>query len=886
MASVALSVVGSAIGGPVGGMIGGFIGGMIDNVLFPQPQPPLPKITSSTYGNPIPGAYGPKVRLGTNMILTSGWRKSRSKANKLASLKGAPPAYECDLAFLVGDATTIPWQSSWAVKLFANGNTIFDSTLAVSPPTIDAHGVATWPSNNKTHKDFDTLVVYPGNRTQLPDPTFEAHLGVGNVTAYRGRSYFVINGLKGTAFGNSVPILQVLAAPQASITLKQITEDILSRCGIDPGTCSTWPLTQTVEGFTIEAQADGVTVLQPLALVFDFDISEVGGGLRCVPRGRQPLATITADQLAGHEGGAARPSYKWPRDPELQMPRRAAITFIDPARDCQQNTQSDARETGSAQSNLTVQVPITMTSDNGRKVAARLLWEATTGRQQIQAQTDDRLGWIESARTFAIECPFGYETIRITKRTRGANQVIEFEGKRDAPSIYVSSAPSADANAADNPLGLGGPVNPPFFIEPPSSFPGVSGAVLQIALSGGDGTIANDAWGGCQVYSSSDDVTSDYVLEGVAIGPACMGKLSANLPSYGGGNPDNTNTLSVDTSESGGEPQSISTADAAASQVIYYVGGEYLSAANVSAVGGDVYNLTKMWRGLLGTSKGSHSTGDPFVMIAGLFSMPIPKNWLGTTRYFRFVSAGENLASVTTYSHAFTGNGYGTALGGAPAAPGALTTSPSSNGNVVSIPAADVNDNVQSYTVYRANGTGASFGSASPVGNVAAVAGAPTTFPDPTAQAGASYTYFAVATNGVSSGANSPGANQVTALPVGAAAPATAAENLTAGAVCHQFDAAGVRKVELANATDLTKPADCFVLSSASLGASVTAYAPGQWITGLSSLSPGATYWLDITGGQITTTPPSSSGNGTQIVGWADDTGTKLFFDPRAMVGV
>ena len=36
---------------------------------------------------------------------------------------------------------------------------------------------------------------YPGNQTQEPDPTMEAILGVGNVPAYRGRSYVVFTDL-------------------------------------------------------------------------------------------------------------------------------------------------------------------------------------------------------------------------------------------------------------------------------------------------------------------------------------------------------------------------------------------------------------------------------------------------------------------------------------------------------------------------------------------------------------------------------------------------------------------------------------------------------------------------------------------------------------------
>lgn len=658
MASLALSVVGSAIGGPLGGMIGGFIGGMLDNVLFPATQPPPPAITTSTYGKPLPQMYGPQVRVGCNMIWTSGWQKSTGKSAKLASVKGLPPTYVADLAFTCGAG---PIDPDWIVKIFANGSVLFDTTAIATHPTPDANGVVTYTIDvgptDQAQKDFASITIYPGNNLQQPDPTLEASLGIGNVPAYRGTAYFVISGLNGTPWGNSVPIMQVIAAPQAKVRLNQVVNDIVQRCGIDPHLISSSSLSADVMGYVIDGQSDGVTALQPLALVFNFDLAEVAGQLRFSPRGQQPVATITSDQLAGHEFGASRPSYQWPREAELNLPKVAVLTFIDPDRDCQENSQSARRSTGSSQSLLSTSVKITMASETGRQVADRMLWEAQLGRQSLTAATDDRLGWIESARTYAIEVPGGYDTVRVTKRTRGANNVIEFEGKRDAPAVYVSAAPSADANSAPNTLGLGGPVNPPVFIEPPAGFPGVTGAQLFIALSGGDGTDVNDAWGGCQVYVATDDVTGDYQLAGLQVGGSCMGKVAAFLGGYSGANPDSVavtgHVLKVDTSMSGGEPLQQSALDAEIAQTVLKVGAEFMSAQHVSAIGGDVFNITELWRGLYGTNGGAgHAAGEAFVQIdSGVFRMNLAAAYVGVDLFFRFVSAGETLANVTTYSY-------------------------------------------------------------------------------------------------------------------------------------------------------------------------------------------------------------------------------------------
>ena len=111
-----------------------------------------------------------------------------------------------------------------------------------------------------------------------------------------------------------------------------------------------------------------------------------------------------------------------------------------------------------------------------------------------------------------------------------------------------------------------------------------------------------------------------------------------------------------------------------------------------------------------------------------------------------------------------------------------------------------------------------------------------------------------------------------------------ATEGLASGAICNIYSSSGA-KVRNANAADLSKPGNAFVLASVTNGANAALYFTGQIITGLSGLTPGATYWLDTAGGAITATPPSISGNGTQSIGVALSA-TTLLFNPQPMTGV
>lgn len=125
------------------------------------------------------------------------------------------------------------------------------------------------------------------------------------------------------------------------------------------------------------------------------------------------------------------------------------------------------------------------------------------------------------------------------------------------------------------------------------------------------------------------------------------------------------------------------------------------------------------------------------------------------------------------------------------------------------------------------------------------------------------------------------GANpQWAAAGAGFSVSVTASENISAGALVNLFTSSGALKVRNANATDATKPAHGFVLSSVTTGNPVTVYGPGQADTGLTSLTPGTTYYLDVSAGAVNSTAPSTAGNVIQQVGIALSA-TSLLFNPQ-----
>ncbi len=108
-----------------------------------------------------------------------------------------------------------------------------------------------------------------------------------------------------------------------------------------------------------------------------------------------------------------------------------------------------------------------------------------------------------------------------------------------------------------------------------------------------------------------------------------------------------------------------------------------------------------------------------------------------------------------------------------------------------------------------------------------------------------------------------------------------AGEDLSANDVVNVYDNAGTITARKANATDNTKPAHGYVKNAATAGSNVSVYTDG-FLEG-SGFIPGSKYFLSTTGGQVTATPPSASGNVIQYIGVAVST-DKIKFEPSTQL--
>lgn len=672
MAVLALGFVGAAIGGSIGGTIlgvsaatiGGFIGSsigsMVDNMLFPQSQEGSRltdlTVTISSYGQPIPRVFGPENRITGNVIWTTGLIETKKVEHHG---KGGPSVnvttytYRLSCAVLLGRGLI-----NRVKKIWANGKLIYD---------IDQGGII--DSNHEddddkdTHSVFDTLTVYPGNFTQMPDPTIESYKGVGNVPAYRGTAYVVIKDLQLADYGNRLPNLEFLVEAQPEITVNEICRTIASECGIDTNTMSTIAAEIPVRGYVIGKNASGTAALQPLAMAFNFDIADVAGELRMVSRDSGMVAAIPSFLLAAHEGGSERPEpISWKRLPETTLPREAAISFADPNRDYQINTQTARREGGSAENNLATELAITMDVDHGRQIADRALWEKWFGRQTGTAQGDERINFIEPGRRYAFETPAGWEVLRVTRKARGANGVVELDLRRDQGDIYNSNARGATAAVPEQTV----------FIPSNSEFIPLD---IPILLDVDDSTgfyycvTSPSGWRGSDVMRALSE-SSDFEEVNPVSFRATVGSIALAMPDGPTDDFDDTTVVTVELRAPDMALVSVTDEQLHAGSNACFIGlktqtgmGEICQFGVATKVGEKTYELSHWLRGRKGTefATGAHFPAETFVLLEkGVIQrVDFGKADLDQLRIYKVISLLQSYDDPTIAEVLFTNTGVG-----------------------------------------------------------------------------------------------------------------------------------------------------------------------------------------------------------------------------------
>jgi hypothetical protein len=395
------------------------------------------------------------------------------------------------------------------------------------------------------------------------------------------------------------------------------------------------------------------------------EVSAVGNGaVYTAPTASGPIADLTDKDFATDREGKKLP-LKFTRKKRTDCDNVMSVEHIDRSLDYSHNTTSECDQKsvamyGPRKGGVLDAADLGVNNPSGSK--ALLSIHSAEVAQKISSILAKRGAAGVNRYEFTLNAAaMGYEAmdlVTITDTTLGINQVpVRFVSVKETADrtyecvadqfIYGLNHPDIkDTTAATGTLtnvnvdpGL---VNPPIIFEPTREMLGVpDGSQIWFLVSGADPN-----YGGCIPVVSVDGGVS-YSSPLGNIGPATTGELLSDFPLAS--DPDTTNNLDVDLSESGGElsTETQEIADGFADPC--YVNAlsspttkayEVVCPTVATLTAAEQYSMTTyIRRAVTGTPKLDHPTGSRFGVIdSATFKIDLPLQWIGITLYFKFMA--------------------------------------------------------------------------------------------------------------------------------------------------------------------------------------------------------------------------------------------------------
>lgn len=170
-------------GASAGWLAGSMLAGSLQTQKTQGPRLSDLKLSGSAYGAPIPYIFG-HPRVGGQIIWGSDKREISTTTSRRA--KGGPKiknttfTYEVDLLYKLSCNAL-----AGVTKMYVNGEMQWSSSTGADYGTIEASATLA-----------RRITVYTGAADQLPDPTVEAEVGIGNAPANRGSLTIMFEGLQ------------------------------------------------------------------------------------------------------------------------------------------------------------------------------------------------------------------------------------------------------------------------------------------------------------------------------------------------------------------------------------------------------------------------------------------------------------------------------------------------------------------------------------------------------------------------------------------------------------------------------------------------------------------------------------------------------------------
>lgn len=299
------------------------------------------------------------------------------------------------------------------------------------------------------------------------------------------------------------------------------------------------------------------------------------------------------------------------------------------------------------------------------KTSANQLAQQYLNREQnvcneYSFKLSERFGFLEPMDLVTIPDPTltgNLIQVRLLELSEDKNGVITVERAEEVRD-GVSDDADYDTQTADgygnDVLADPGDVNVPFLVDAPQELSKSGGPEVWAAVSGSDPN-----WGGCDVYISTD-LGASYVFMGRHTAQCRTGYSTTDITKKK--DPDSSNVLGIDLSESGTSLTDATQKDANKALTLFVLGNEFMAYRDASLVGGNTYNLSYLRRGLYNTPISKHPVDTKFARLdSRLFKWAYPYEMLGRIIYMKFCSfniygqSTQDISTVSSYLYRLAG---------------------------------------------------------------------------------------------------------------------------------------------------------------------------------------------------------------------------------------
>lgn len=520
--------------------------------------------------------------------------------------------------------------------------------------------------------NFAGITHHDGRDGQLPDAVVEsaidAEFGEGSTPAYRGRPTTCLSNFFLTRYQEVFPPMSAVLEHKTIRDFDQCCAHWCERAGLgaDDYDFSAIPGLH-VRGLVVNPPYEPKGIMQELGRIFNVYFTDTDK-IRAFPQDGASVVTIDDSELGWLDDAPGEdeplPELGSEIPVESELPRRVTLRFYDPARNYEQNAQSDARQITTGEREELVDVQLTMTPDEARAVAARELYQAEVEAVTHRFNLSYEYLYLNPGDIITVTRDEGFtHSIRLTSINYSIG-VLECEGYAVDTAVYEQPA-----------AGVGGTV----FESPPVPIPAMSvlgiydGPLLrdnENSVNNGAGFYAyalkrtgDGAWNGASLYVDRGrgwELLETFEVEATAGRTAddASGVLTAST--------DITaivaDPVTVDLYGTAATLEGATDDELLAGANPYVIGDEVCNGKGATKVAGfsNRWDLTVGLRARRGTAFAvdDHLPGERFfVANSAVKFIPIDLAELNVERPYKLVTAGQSLDDAATVLFAWTGGG-------------------------------------------------------------------------------------------------------------------------------------------------------------------------------------------------------------------------------------